>query len=100
MRKYYHAQLMRMENLFEEIESKVLKMLNPGSDILSMISLPNDENLDAKSRLASTDPGTVVTSTSASIDAPPHRLLLAARSARRYAWECLAHIGHVAASSA
>ena len=48
-----HAQLMRMENLFEEIESKVLKMLNPGSDILSMISLPNDENLDAKSRLAS-----------------------------------------------
>lgn len=48
-----HAQLMRMENLFEEIESKVLKMLDPGSDILQMISLPNDENLDAKSRLAS-----------------------------------------------
>ena len=28
-----HAQLMRMENLFEEIESKVLGMLDPGSDI-------------------------------------------------------------------
>ena len=48
-----YAQLMRMDNLFEEIESKVLRMLEPGCDILQMISLPNDENLDAKSRLAS-----------------------------------------------
>lgn len=47
-----HAQLMRMENLFEEIESKVLGMLDPGSDILAMMSLPNDI-VDAKSRLTS-----------------------------------------------
>jgi len=32
-----HAQLMRMGNLFEEIESKVLPMLEPGSDILTMV---------------------------------------------------------------
>lgn len=47
-----HAQLMRMENLFEEIESKVLGMLDPGSDVLAMMSLPNDI-VDAKSRLTS-----------------------------------------------
>ena len=38
-------------NLFEEIESKVLGMLDPGSDILAMMSLPNDI-VDAKSRFA------------------------------------------------
>jgi hypothetical protein len=48
-----HAQLMRMENLFEEIESKVLGMLDPGSDVLAMITLPNDDTVDVRSRLSS-----------------------------------------------
>ena len=33
-----HAQLMRMENLFEEIEAKMLSMIPPGSDVLAMLS--------------------------------------------------------------
>jgi tetratricopeptide (TPR) repeat protein len=33
-----HAQLMRMDNLFEEVEAKVLKMLEPGSDVMGMIA--------------------------------------------------------------
>ena len=49
-----HVQNMRMENLFHEIEAKVIDMLDTDSDVTAFIARQSDEvALDPKSRLTS-----------------------------------------------
>jgi len=49
-----HAQLLRMEHLFEEIESKMLEQLGPGSEVVALLaSTSMEERLETRSRLSS-----------------------------------------------
>ncbi len=45
------SMLLRMEHLFDEVESKLVVSLNAGSSVLHLLSTPGEEVLDLKSRL-------------------------------------------------
>ena len=45
------AMMMRMEHLFDEVESKVMQLLPPQSEVLVLLASPPDEVLDTKVRL-------------------------------------------------
>ena len=49
-----HAQLLRMEHLFEEIETKMLEQLGPGSEVVALLASTSlEEKLETRSRLSS-----------------------------------------------
>lgn len=45
------SMLLRMEHLFDEVESKLVVGLDPSSAVLQLLSLPMEETLDNKTRL-------------------------------------------------
>jgi hypothetical protein len=47
------SMLLRMEHLFDEVESKLVVSLDPGSHVLQLLSMPGEETLDVKARLPS-----------------------------------------------
>lgn len=49
-----HAQLLRMEHLFEEIETKMLERLGPGSEVVALLASASlEDKVDVRSRLSS-----------------------------------------------
>lgn len=49
-----HAQLLRMDHLFEEIETKMLERLGPGSEVVAMLASTSlEEKLETRARLSS-----------------------------------------------
>ena len=49
-----HAQLLRMDHLFEEIETKMLERLGPGSEVVALLASTSlEEKLETRARLSS-----------------------------------------------
>lgn len=47
------AMMLRMEHLFDEVETRALELTSPDSEVLALLSSPKDDILDSKVRLQS-----------------------------------------------